>query len=424
MRSFRGSVSSPPGSWRARAPPVLHTMPETRTYQGASLEELLPQIRADLGAGAVITRRREGVTGGFAGFFGKRCIEVEAQAGAPMQSVPARSVFDAYDTAQEPELEMDSDLDLGVDADGPVMRSFIQQASPFADVLGDAMVEADGTAPAVREEFEGIDLVSAAGTVEVAARHVATGDWEHVSDQLIDAGMPAEVVEALVSDAIRLLAPFDPDARDADLVRQMLARTVRVEHGWRSKSRTIAVVGPAGAGKTLTIAKLAHAFADRSPFTVRLVSLEPGEGAERLTALTEGLDVERRTADTPEAAKSAVRAPGNDGVVLIDTPPISAGDGESLATLGKLLAAARPDETHLIAPAGYDARSLLHLNAAIDPLCPANRILISRIDEAPTAAVPVGISLSLKRPISYVADGRRPTDGLRPADPNELAELV
>jgi len=399
-------------------------MPETRTYQGASLEELLPQIRADLGAGAVITRRREGVTGGFAGFFGKRCIEVEAQAGAPMQSVPARSVFDAYDTAQRPELEMDPDLDLGVDADGPVMRSFIEQASPFADVLGDAMVEADETTPVVRDGFEGIDLVSAAGAVEVAARQVATGDWEQVSAQLLDAGMPADVVEALVSDAVRLLAPFDPDAREADLVRQMLARTVRVEHGWRSKSRTIAVVGPAGAGKTLTIAKLAHAFADRSPFTVRLVSLEPGDGAERLTALTEALDVERRTADTPEAAKSAVRAPGTDGVVLIDTPPISAGDGESLATLGKLLAAARPDETHLIAPAGYDARSLLHLNAAIDPLCPANRILISRIDEAPTAAVPVGISLSLKRPISYLADGRRPTDGLRPADPNELAALV
>jgi hypothetical protein len=38
--------------------------------------------------------------------------------------------------------------------------------------------------------------------------------------------------------------------------------------------------------------------------------------------------------------------------------------------------------------------------------------------------VPVGISLSLKRPISYVADGRRPVGGLRPADPNELAALV
>ncbi len=400
-------------------------MPETRTYQGASLEELLPQIRADLGAGAVITRRREGVTGGFAGFFGKRCVEVEAQAGGPVQSVPTSSVFDAYDAAREPELEMDADLDPDADADGPVMRSFIQQASPFADVLDDALIEPDPD-PDVRDEFEGIDLVSAGATVEVAARagHIVTGDWEQVSEQLLDAGMPADVVEALVSDAIRLLAPFDPEAKEADLVRQMLARTVRVEHGWRSKSRTIAVVGPAGAGKTLTVAKLAHAFAERSPFSVRLVSLEPGEGAERLTALTDGLDVDRREADTPEAAKSAVRAPGNDGVVLVDTPPVSAGDGEGLAALGKLLAAARPDETHLITPAGYDARSLLHLNAAIDPLFPANRILISRIDEAPTAAVPVGISLGLKRPISYVADGRRPAGGLRPADPNELAALV
>ncbi len=256
------------------------------------------------------------------------------------------------------------------------------------------------------------------------ASHVVTGDWEQVSAQLVDAGMPADLVEALVADAIRLLAPFDPEAKEADLVRQMLARTVRVEHGWRSKSRTIALVGPAGAGKTLTVAKLSHAFAERSPFSVRLVSLEPGEGAERLAALTDGLDVDRREADTPEAAKSAVRAPGIDGVVLVDTPPVSAGDGEGLATLGKLLAAARPDETHLIAPAGYDARSLLHLNAAIDPIFPANRILISRIDEAPTAAVPVGISLGLKRPISYVADGRRPAGGLRPADPNELAALV
>jgi flagellar biosynthesis protein FlhF len=401
----------------------MHTMPETRTYQGASLEELLPKIREELGAGAVIPRRREGVTGGFAGFFGKRCIEVEAQAGGPVQSVPASSVFDAYDTAREPALDMDSDLDLGVDADGPVMRSFIEQASPFADVLDDALVERDET-PAVPSEFEGIDLVSASGSVEVAARQIATGDWEQVSARLVDAGMPADVVEAIVSDAIRLLAPFAPDATEADLVRQMLARSVRVEHGWRSKSRTIAVVGPAGAGKTLTIAKLAHAFAERSPFTVRLVSLEPGEGAERLDAMTEGLDVERRTADTPEAAKSAVRAPGTDGVVLIDTPPVSAGDGESIATLGRLLAGARPDETHLIAPAGYDARSLLHLNAAIDPVFPANRILISRIDEAPTAAVPVGISLGLKRPVSYIADGRRPTGGLRPADPNELAALV
>ncbi len=394
-------------------------MPEIRTYQGASLEELLPQIRAELGAGAVITRRREGVTGGFAGFFGKRCVEVEAQAGTPTPAVPTRSVFDAYDVATG-----------GEDDDGgPVMRSLIEQASPFADALDEALAQTPAeTAPAAADgpdrAFETLDLVSANGAVEVAARHVPAAGFEDVCSELVAAGMPRSVVDDLVRDASRMLAPFDPDASPADLVRRMLARRMRVEHGWYTKTRVIALVGPAGSGKTLTAAKLAHAYAARSPFTVRTVSLEPGEGADRLATLTEGLELDRRRADTVESLKSAVRAPGQDGLVLIDTPPVSAGDAEGIASLGRLLAAARPDETHLVTPAGYDARSLLHLNAALDATFPVNRILISRIDEAPTAAVAVGVSLSLKRPISYLCDGRRPQDGLRPADAVELASLV
>jgi flagellar biosynthesis GTPase FlhF len=393
-------------------------MPDTRTYQGASLEELLPQIRADLGAGAVITRRREGVTGGFAGFFGKRCIEIEAQAGGPVSAIPARSVFDAYDAAA-------GDQDDG----GPVMRSLIEQASPFADALDTALAEAElqpvpETVAVPAPVFEDLDLVSTNGSVEVAARQVLGLGWDDVADDLVAAGMPRAVVETLVTEAARMLAPFDPDAAPADLVRRMLARRMRVEHAWHTKTRTIALVGPAGSGKTLTAAKLVHAFAGRSPFTVRTVSFEPGDGADRLAALTDGLDVDRRTADTVEAAKAAVRAPGPDGIIVIDTPPVSAGDKKGIAALGLLLAAARPDETHLVTPAGYDARSLLHLNAALDATCPVNRILISRVDEAPSAAVAVGVSMSLKRPVSYVADGRLPGSGLRPADPVELARLV
>ena len=55
-------------------------MPETKTYRGATLEELLPTIRAELGPDAVITRQREGLVGGVGGFFQKKCVEVEAAA--------------------------------------------------------------------------------------------------------------------------------------------------------------------------------------------------------------------------------------------------------------------------------------------------------------------------------------------------------
>ena len=51
-----------------------------RTYRGRKLEELIPQIRAELGPDAIILRQREGLMGGVGGFFAQKCVEVDAQA--------------------------------------------------------------------------------------------------------------------------------------------------------------------------------------------------------------------------------------------------------------------------------------------------------------------------------------------------------
>src|SRR3954462_14905829 len=74
---------------------------ETRTYRGATAQEVLPQIRRELGDDAMIIRQREGLVGGIAGFFSKKCVEVEAKGvpadrrGAPTPAIPARRAFDA-----------------------------------------------------------------------------------------------------------------------------------------------------------------------------------------------------------------------------------------------------------------------------------------------------------------------------------------
>jgi len=64
---------------------------EPRTYRGATIDELIPQIREELGPEAVILRHlvNQGLDGGVAGFFQKRCVEVVARSGAPG--------IDAYD---------------------------------------------------------------------------------------------------------------------------------------------------------------------------------------------------------------------------------------------------------------------------------------------------------------------------------------
>src|SRR3954449_13607377 len=53
-----------------------------KTFRGESLEELLPQIREELGPDAVILRQRDGLKGGVGGFFQKRCVEVDARPGS------------------------------------------------------------------------------------------------------------------------------------------------------------------------------------------------------------------------------------------------------------------------------------------------------------------------------------------------------
>ncbi len=75
-----------------------------RTYRGTSLSEIAPRIRAELGESAMILRQREGVTGGIAGFFAKRMVEVDVAVidvpghpVAPQGPVPRGSHIDVSD---------------------------------------------------------------------------------------------------------------------------------------------------------------------------------------------------------------------------------------------------------------------------------------------------------------------------------------
>jgi flagellar biosynthesis GTPase FlhF len=55
----------------------------TRTYRGRSVDELIPRIQRELGAEAIIVRRREGLTGGVLGFFQHAFVEIDAMPGGP-----------------------------------------------------------------------------------------------------------------------------------------------------------------------------------------------------------------------------------------------------------------------------------------------------------------------------------------------------
>ena len=397
-------------------------MTETKTYRGKTLDEVLPQIRAELGDDAIILRRREGIVGGIGGFFGRRCVEVDAipspAAASRTVALPARTVFDAYDSHHD-------DAGAGADAENPVIRTMLDQAHPFAQALEAAELRAESPAPAATiaeaededegaEEFQAIEFPPVAGD----------GDWEAAAAEAVAAGLPAAVVEALARDARRAMQPFAQSTSPLDLLERALARQIKVEHSWKTKRRTIALVGAAGAGKTLTAAKLCHAYATGSTLAVRTLSLEPPADAYRLGALTEHLDIGVRVAQTPDTAARAAARMSGESLIVVDTPPVSATDPDGIADLAAMLEAVRPDETHLVVPAWADARATVALYEAITAHFPVTRITITRLDEVGSVAAAVGLSFTLKRPLAYVTDGRRAIGGLRPADAAELAGLA
>jgi flagellar biosynthesis GTPase FlhF len=66
-----------------------------RTYRGRSVEELIPVIERELGAEAIVVRRREGLSGGVLGFFQHAYVEIEAMPGQP-----AVDVYDEHRNAE------------------------------------------------------------------------------------------------------------------------------------------------------------------------------------------------------------------------------------------------------------------------------------------------------------------------------------
>src|SRR5438067_945161 len=237
--------------------------PETKTYRGESFEALLPLIREELGPDAVITRRREGVVGGIGGFFGKKCVEIEACGPLPVPTfvpraaakptLPSSAIVDIYDGPDEED-------EPAVD-DSPLLEALLAQASPFAVELAEA-VEAAST-------------VAATATIELA---------EEV--ELPEAVELAEEVELIEVPELPELAPAGPFENH---VRQALARRLRVANGGGAKRR-IVLVGPAGAGRTAAAARLCTAFA-RTGASVSALSLEPGRAALELAAGTESPEI-------------------------------------------------------------------------------------------------------------------------------------
>jgi flagellar biosynthesis GTPase FlhF len=204
-----------------------------RTYRGRKLEDLIPQIRAELGPDAIILRQREGLMGGVGGFFAQKCVEVDAQA-AQRPEAPRVDIYDDDEPVNGWDLPEDEVYSLPAlpPAEEPVAPPLLA-ADPVALTAPEPAFEA--AAPAAQDPFAGESEPAAApaeraaesfvSRLEQAAAHVdidelvklvtrgglpAPDQVDESPDPISDEPVPAPVAEESV--AIQTPEPIAPPA--------------------------------------------------------------------------------------------------------------------------------------------------------------------------------------------------------------------
>jgi flagellar biosynthesis protein FlhF len=181
-------------------------------------------------------------------------------------------------------------------------------------------------------------------------------------------------------------------------------------------------VGPPGAGKTTTIAKIAAQ--DRARRTARW-TLVAADGyrvgaVEQLRLYADILSASFAVARTPQDLERVLA--GSKPPLLVDTAGRSP-DDRGVQDVYSVLAGRQDVRTHLVLPASTSARDAARICDSYEPARP-ECVVLTRVDEADSVAPLVRVLRERRLGVSFLGNGQRVPEDLYPATPELLAAAV
>ena len=193
--------------------------------------------------------------------------------------------------------------------------------------------------------------------------------------------IPEELQEELLDTAKML--DFEPQGGDEALAK-LLAKTLESHFRFLPLPVTRAgfrlmLVGPTGAGKTTTLAKIAAQLSmEHQPITIVSFDTKRAGGIEQLRAFTDILNIELEVAETAEDLQDILDEQPSEQIVLIDSFGCNPYNVQDLKDLRPFLQVPGIEPV-LTLPAGGDAAEAADIGKAFE-VSGAKRLLLTRCD--------------------------------------------
>jgi flagellar biosynthesis protein FlhF len=383
-------------------------------YLAKDMRSCLAQVREALGPDAVILSS------------GKVGDEVEVVAAIDFESQKATVEADPRARAQAPAPRGEPNV-RNVDFRQPSPAAPKRASSQLSAQVAHFESDAPGAAPAeasLAEEVKGMRRMLEA--------QLATLTWNDMSRRSpLQAAMLKELARiGLSNELASSLARKIPERMNFTEARRFalatIARTVQVTGDrWLEEGGRVAFAGPAGAGKTTLIAKLAARWVLRhGPRRIALVSADAVRiGAhEQMHMLGRLLGVTAHTVYDIAELPELLQALSGNRLVLIDTAGASPRDPElarRLRLLTQMQEGTQKLESALVLPASTQAGTIDEVINRFSVAKPT-AVCITKVDEAVSLGGVLSALVRTKLPAAYISDGQRVPEDLAPARAHTL----
>ncbi|HXM44187.1 MAG TPA: hypothetical protein VN924_23325 [Bryobacteraceae bacterium] len=231
--------------------------------------------------------------------------------------------------------------------------------------------------------------------------------------RLMATDMDGEIVHQILDAAERRCGPqFSglEDAVTAEIEQRILVQAVQAVQGAPAAAngpRAVALVGPPGAGKTTTLAKLAVAWGLTERRPIALVSMDDFRvgGADQLRSYAAILGAGFQALESVGALAQALDEHRGKRLVLIDTPGYGPRDMDRAADLARFLSTRPEIASHLVLTASMKSADLSNVAERFDIFRPSS-LLFTRLDETACFGTAFSLSVKLAKPISFLGTGQ------------------